>query len=187
MSRSAVARNYADTLLDLAGREEAGQEYLRMIGDVAGLYATSTEFRMFVESPRIPIAEKREAIRAGFGERYPAPFVRFLLVVMEKRRQGLLPEIEEACRELLDQRTGRVNATVTLTVEPDPELRREIEASLSRVLGREVTADFSLDSRLLGGMIVRVEDCVLDGSLRRRLQLLRRTLIEEGSSARAAG
>jgi F-type H+-transporting ATPase subunit delta len=106
---------------------------------------------------------------------------------MEKRRQGLLPEIEEACRELLDQRTGRVNATVTLTVEPDPELRREIEASLSRVLGREVTADFSLDSRLLGGMIVRVEDCVLDGSLRRRLQLLRRTLIEEGSSARAAG
>jgi F-type H+-transporting ATPase subunit delta len=74
-----------------------------------------------------------------------------------------------------------------MTVDPDPALRTEIEAALGRVLGREVSADFKRDPRLVGGMIVRVKDRVLDGSLRRRLQLMRRALIEEAGSTRSAG
>ena len=122
-----------------------------------------------------------------FGDRYPELFVRFVLVVMEKRRQSLLPEIEMAARERLNERTGRVHAAVTMTVDPGPELKQEIEDALGRVLGLDVKADFKRDSRLVGGLIVRVKDRVLDGSLRRRLQLMRRTLIEEAGSATTTG
>ena len=55
------------------------------------------------------------------------------------------------------------------------------------MLDREVTADFKKDPRLVGGMIVRVKDRVLDGSLKRRLQLMRRTLIEEAGSTSSNG
>ena len=150
---------------------------------MAALYRDVPSFRAFLETPRVSLADKRDVVRSVFGDRYPETFVRFLLVLMEKRRQSLLPEIEEAMREILNERTGRVHAAVTMTVEPDAELRAEIEAALGRVLGREVTADFRRDPRLVGGMIVRVKDRVLDGSVRRQLQLMRRALIEEAGSA----
>jgi F-type H+-transporting ATPase subunit delta len=179
MSRLAVARNYADTLLALADRTDGAEAWLALIGEVAALYREVPPFRAFLETPRVSLADKREVIRSVFDERYPESFIRFMLVLMEKRRQSLLPEIEIAARELQDERTGRVHAAVTMTVDPDPDLKAEIEAALGRVLGREVTADFGRDPRLVGGMIVRVKDRVLDGSVRRQLQLMRRALIEE--------
>ncbi len=187
MSRSAVAGSYADTLLDLAAREHAEDAWLGLLGEVAHLYRSVEEFRAFVQTPRISLEQKRQVIRSTLGKRYPETFIRFLLVMLEKRRQGFLSEIEESYRDLLNERTGRVHASVTLTVEPDAALKEEIQAALARVLGREVTADYSTDPRLVGGLIVRVKDRMLDGSVRRRLQLLRRSLIEERSSAQAAG
>lgn len=187
MSRVAVARNYADTLLALADRTDDAEAWLSMLDEVASLYRGVPSFRAFLETPRVSLDDKRDVIRTVFGERYPETFVRFLLVLMGNRRQSLLPEIEVAARELLNERTGRVHAAVTMTMDPDPELRAEIETALGRVLGRDVTADFKRDPRLVGGMIVRVKDRVMDGSVRRQLQRMRRTLIEEAGSARPTG
>ena len=183
MSRLAVARNYADTLLTLADRTDGAEAWLALIDEVAALYRDVPAFRAFLETPRVSLADKRQVIEEVFGDRCPESFVRFLLVLLENRRQGLLPEIEAEARELLNERTGKVRAAVTMTVDPDPELRAEIETALARVLGREVTADFRRDPRLVGGMIVRVKDRVMDGSVRRQLQLMRRALIEDAGSA----
>ncbi len=187
MSRVAVARNYADTFLTLADRTDGAEAWLALLDEVSTMYREVPSFRAFLETPRVNLADKRDVIRSVFGDRYPEAFVRFLLVVLEKRRQALLPDIEVAARELLNERTGRVHAAVTMTVDPDPELRAEIESALGRVLGRDVTADFRRDPRLVGGMIVRVKDRVMDGSVRRQLQLMRRALIEEAGSAGSAG
>jgi len=187
MSRDAVARNYADTFLELGGRSDEADAWLGYLHEVAWLYRDVPSFRAFLETPRVSVVEKRVVLRSLLDERYPELFVRFLLVLLEKRRQALLPEIERAARELLNERTGRVHAAVTMTIDADPELRVEIEKALGHVLGREVSADFRRDPRLLGGMIVRVKDRVMDGSLRRRLQLMRRTLIEDAGSGRPTG
>lgn len=178
MSRSAVARMYAETMLELAARQGDEGSWLEMLSEVVGLYETSPQFKAFLHTPRVADAEKRKVLRSSFEDRYPEMLVRFLLVVLQKRRQGLLPEIEVAGRDLLYERTGRVHASVTLTGEPDSEFRSEIEDNLSRVLDRAVDADFRIDPRLIGGMVVRVQDKVLDGSVRRRLQTLRRSLLD---------
>ncbi len=187
MSRHAVARNYADTLFALADREGAGAEWLAMLGEVGSLYRESPAFRAFLHTPRVAAEEKKRMLRDVLGTRYPEAFVRFLLVVLDKRRQGLLPLMEEAYRELLNERTGRVHASVTLPYEPDAEFRAELEAGLSRMLGGEVSAEFRTDEEIIGGLVVRVKDRVLDGSVRRRLQLMRRALLEEGAAPGAAG
>lgn len=187
MSRVAVARNYADTLLALADRTGDAEAWLDFLDEVCALQRDVPGFRAFLETPRVSLPDKRDVVRAVFADRYPESFVRFLLVVLEKRRQTLLPEIARAARDLLDERSGRLHAAVTMTVEPDAELRAEIESALGRVLGRDVRAEFARDPRLVGGMIVRVKDRVLDGSLRRRLQLMRRTLIEDAGSRRSTG
>ncbi len=183
MSRDSVARNYADTLFTLAEREGVQEEWLVMLGEIATMYRESPAFRAFLHTPRVAAEEKKRVLASVLGTRYPEPFVRFVKVMLDKRRQGLLPLMEEAYRELLNDRLGRVHASVTLPFEPDADFRAELEATLSGMLEGEVSADFSTDREIIGGLVVRVKDRVLDGSVRRRLQLMRRSLLEDGTGS----
>ena len=178
MAANIIARNYADTLLALAQRQggAAVEEYLAAIEDVAETIRTEPRVRRFLETPRISTDARKEALRAAFTGRVPAPFLRFLLVVVDKRRQGMLSQIAQAYRERVDELMGRVRVDVALSHEPDAALRDEIQASLQRRLGRAVVAHFTVDPELIGGIVVRMGDEVLDGSVRRRAQELRRRL-----------
>jgi len=187
VSRYAVARNYADALFALAEREDAQEEWLAMLGEIGSLYRESPSFRAFLHTPRVDTEEKKRVLRSVLGDRYPEPFVRFLQVVIDKRRQGLIPLMEEAYREILNERTGRVHASVTLPFEADAAFRGELEGALSKMLDGEVAADFRTDEEIIGGLVVRVKDRVLDGSVRRRLQLMRRALLDENVARAAAG
>ena len=179
MSRYSVARNYGDTLLSLAEREGAEEEWLVMLGEIASLYRDYAAFRSFLHTPRVEPEEKKRMLRSVLGDRYPESFVTFLMVVLDKRRQGLLPLMEDAYRELLNERTGRVHASVTLPFESDADFRAELEAALSGFLEGDVVAEFRTDEEIIGGLVVRVKDRVLDGSVRRSLQLMRRALLED--------
>ena len=177
MSAAAVAHNYAETLLELAARDGQEERYGELLATVAGLFIDLDIFRSFLDTPGIPMAEKQQALREVLSGQVPPLFINFLLVVVDKRRQRSLPAIEEAYRDLLDKRAGRVHATVRLAFEPDDELRAQIVSALSERLGANVVPHFLEDETLLGGVIVRVGDRVMDGSLRRRLDDLRSGLI----------
>lgn len=183
MSRSAVVGNYAETLLELAQRDGAVEEYGRWIDEVAALFRNEPSFQRFVETPRVSLEEKKAALREAFEDEAPGDFVRYLLLLLDKRRQGILGEIGEGYHALLDERAGRIHATVTLTGEPDSELRELIERGLEEGVGHQVVPHFRTDEGIIGGIVVRVGDTVMDGSLRRRLSDLKRELLRSETSA----
>ena len=183
MSVTAVAGNYAETLLELASREDAVEAYGDWLGEMAAYYRNEVDVRRFLDTPRVTLAEKKEAIREAFGDRAPENFVHFLLVVLEKGRHRHLPAIEKRYRELVDEREGRVHATVTLAREPDEDTRERVAERLSEIVGRRVVPHFRTDEDVLGGIVVRMEDQVMDGSLRRRLDDLERQLLEGETAA----
>jgi F-type H+-transporting ATPase subunit delta len=78
---------------------------------------------------------------------------------------------------LLDLKLNRVRAQVTVARSADSALRRKITARLAEVVGKEVLPTFTEDPAILGGIIVRVGDRVFDGSIRRRMTVLRRSLL----------
>ena len=176
LSASAVARNYAATLFELAARDGSEAQYGRLIEEIGDLYANVPEFQRFLEVPAVSLFEKKEAMQAALSERAPEPFVRFLMVVMDRRRHRALPGIAQAYRDLLDERAGRVRATVTLPFEADADARGEVESALERRFECEIDAEFRADPNILGGVIIRVGDELLDASLRRQLERMRREL-----------
>lgn len=178
MDRSAVAVNYAAALIELAEREGALDEYASLIHAVADMYRETAEFRRFLETPRVSLADKKTVIKNAFGGRTPELFLRYLLVVIEKRRFRLLPEIDLAYREQVDEKEGRVRASVVLAHPADSELRQQIGRELSELFDREVIATYKEDADLLGGIVIRVGDRVMDGSVRRRLRDLKQALRE---------
>jgi F-type H+-transporting ATPase subunit delta len=176
-----IARNYAETLLALAERH-GGADGLEQFGGaidgLAALLQADPRLRQFLETPRVRPEQKKEALAAALAGRAPELFVRFVMVLVDKRRQSLLPEIAAAYRDLVDQRMGRARVDVTISHEPDAALQEEIRAALQAQLGRTVIPTFRVDPELLGGMVLRLGDEILDGSLRSRAAGLRRHLMD---------
>jgi F-type H+-transporting ATPase subunit delta len=177
MRGSAVARNYAATLFELAEREKSVERYGELIAGVATLYEEESAFPRFLETPRIALAEKKKVLRRTFEDQVPELFLRFLMVVLERRRQRVLPGIAEAYQDSLDERAGRLRTAVTLPFEPDDGLKAHIVRALETRFGKRVVPDFRLDPAILGGLIVRAGDQLMDASLRRQLERLKWELI----------
>lgn len=177
MSGSAVARNYAATLFELAEREDSVERYGQLIAHVSALYETEPTFQRFLETPRVALAEKKEVLRRTFEDQMPELFIRFLMVVLERRRQRVLPRIADSYQDALDEQAGRLRTAVTLPFEPDDALKSHIVGALEEHFGKNVVPEFRLDPAILGGLVVRVGDQLMDASLRRQLERLKWELI----------
>lgn len=183
MRSETIARNYAEALFTLAeqGRGGAGgppltQRYADLLDAVAGGIAAAPKVQAVLMSPRVTKAQKTRILTEAL-KGAPEEFVRFLAAVVKRGRQGLFGEMATEYLALLDLRLNRVRAAVTVARPVDEALRRKIAQRLTEVMGKEVLPHFTEDASLLGGMVVRVGDRVFDGSIRRRMNLLRRQLL----------
>ena len=177
MKQTTIARNYAEALL--AAGEAGGwvDVFGRLLDAVAGAVAADHTIAIVLESPRVAKAVKARLLADALSGAAPVEFVRFLQAVVRRGRQGLLGEIAQAYQALVDVQQNRVHAGVTLTGAPPEALRRQILDRLTALLGKEVRAHFRADAGILGGVVVRVGDRVYDGSLKRRLNVLRRRML----------
>jgi|TARA_B100000809_G_scaffold113724_1_gene112239 F-type H+-transporting ATPase subunit delta len=186
-----VARNYAETLFELASRNESIQEYGDALGMVAGLLEDDSRFRTFVETPRIDDETKKDVIRKVFHDKAPKQVINFVLITIDKRRQTLLREISAEYLLLLDDHLGREHVEVTVARPLDDTTENVVSERLSKMLGKQAIPHIRVKPEILGGLIVRTGDMIYDGSVRRRLEDLRRRLltarIPSGQVGEAAG
>jgi F-type H+-transporting ATPase subunit delta len=173
MREPTISRNYAETLLELAQRTGDLRGWGEMIDRIADAMESDRRLRMFLESPRVSAQRKNEIMQRAFGGQLPARFIRFLQALVNHRRQMLIPSIAHEYHDLVDRVEGRVHASVTISREADDADRALVTDHLSRSLGKEVVPHFHVNPAILGGVIVRLGDTVLDGSVRRRLAKLR--------------
>ena len=176
MSATTIARNYAEALFELGERSGNTGRYAELVDAVSGAVETTPEVQGVLMSPRVPKAEKARFLGAALKDT-PREFVLFLQALVKRNRQRLLREIATEYQALHDVKLNRVRAGVTLAQPADPALQQEIQAALSRQLGKEVLAAFHVDPGILGGTVVRVGERIHDGSVRRRMTKLRRHLL----------
>lgn len=177
MRQSTIARNYAEALLELARKADDLEGWGRMIDDIAAVLQRDATFRNFMASPRVSATQKIDVLKRALGDRVPQLFLRYLQALVRNRRQMLLPDIAIEYHALVDEVTGRVHARVTVAREADEAERELIAQRLSQVIGKTVVPHLTVDERILGGLVVRVGDTVMDGSLRKRLNTLRRRMV----------
>jgi F-type H+-transporting ATPase subunit delta len=168
-----IARNYADVLLTLARKANATEEWAGLIQAVAGAVEENKTLQRFLAAPQVSEDAKIAMLGRGLEGKAPRPFVRFLQKLVMNRRQTLIPEIATAYGNLLDASEGRVHARVTVSRETSDAEVQSIAASLSKALGKTVVPHVTVNPKILGGIVVRVGDTVMDGSVRRRLEKLR--------------
>lgn len=177
MRDSTIARNYAVALLELARRARDLQGWGTLMQGVADAVAGDPKLRLFLATPRVDANAKIAVFRKALVDRAPSAFVRFIESVVRHRRQMLLPEIAVEYNDLVDQAENRLHAGVTVARDVDDRTRAMIADRLSQAFGKTVVPHITVDPRVIGGMIVRVGDTVMDGSVRRKLRELRTHLL----------
>lgn len=172
-----IARNYAEVLLALAKKADRLDGWGAMLDEVVSAIWGDERLRRFLESPNVDEEQKRELLGKAFGDRMPLLMVRFLQALISHRRQMLLPDIAHEYHGLVDEIENRVHAQVTVARELPPAERERLAASLSAAFGKTVVPHVVVNPEILGGVIVKVAERVMDGSVRRRLALLRGSMM----------
>lgn len=177
MRETTIARNYAEAFLALAQKAQDPPGWGKMLADVATAVREDVTLRRFLESPKVSAEQKNEILGRALQDRAPRLLVRFLQTLVRNRRQMLIPGISTEYWALLDETEGRVHAEVTVSRPASEEDARSIAAALKKAVGKEVVPHLRVDPAILGGVLVKIGDTVMDGSVRRRLATLRRRLM----------
>jgi F-type H+-transporting ATPase subunit delta len=128
---------------------------------------------LFFESPIIARDKKEDVVQALFADRVHATTLRFLRLLVEKRREDLFPEVVEAYRTLRDEQLGIVEAKARVAFPLDDKAEKQLVQTLERMTGTRIRLKVEEDAALVGGLVVRIGDTVYDGSVRHQLISLR--------------
>ena len=174
MARGPSARRYARALFDLAAERGRQEEWQAQLRDATSA-ASEPSVALYLGLPRVPVEDKLDAVRQLL-EGYDPMVVNAVQLLTQRRALDALPDVAAAYDALLNESMGRVPVSVTSAVALSAPQRTRLSGELERVLRGDVVLDLREDEGLLGGLIVQVGDQVIDGSVRTRLDSMRRTL-----------
>jgi F-type H+-transporting ATPase subunit delta len=176
----AVAKQYAQALHE-ALEPLDGERAKDVIGELTAfrtLLAESPELRSILLNPSVNTPQKKSVI-GRLAESLELSQIRnFLMVVIERRRIGLFPQIQEAYEELVSAAAGITRAQIIGAAELTAEQRDRIETALKLMTGGAVLCKYDADESLLGGAVVQIGSTVYDGSIRGQIETLRQRLTE---------
>ncbi len=180
MSELRIAYRYAEALLSAA--EE--QQSVKQVGDdlalIQKITKESREMQLFLKSPIIKHEKKQEVLETVFAGRVQPLTLQFLRLLTEKEREDLLLHTIEAFFRLEDIKLAIANITVTSADNLSEEQIARLTKRFESYSGKKVRLRLAIDKGLVGGFVARIDDIVLDGSVKRQLETLqRRFTIEE--------
>ncbi len=170
-----TARRYAEAALSIAERDDSLETWVVALETAAGRLSVPELMRILADPAR-DVATRRGVAEQVLGEAVTDGPRNLVLLLIRRGRIELLPEVAVQLRRLYDQRRGVVGAIVTSAAPlTDPEVAA-LTARLARMTGGRVNLDLQVDPDILGGIMVRIGDRLIDGSVRGRLERLRTQL-----------
>ena len=175
-SRASAAR-YARALFDVALKESDPVQIERELASFAGLMSSNAELHAALTNPAVPASAKRRIAEALGTRLNAAPPVRKLLLLLADRdRLGIVPDLLAIYRERLMEHQQVVRAEVTTAAPLSAERVAQIEQQLAALTGRKVNMTTSVDPAIIGGVVTRIGSTVYDGSIATQLAKLKEKL-----------
>ena len=177
MKNLAIARRYARALL-LIGKEDGNAEtYREELEGVANLISGSDELEQAISNPLYDAAGRKKVLETLIAKIDVSAVMRsFLLLLFDKGRIGFVASISDFYQKLADELKGVARASLVSATELSSEAVEKIRATLSQKTGKDIILDVEQDPGLIGGIVTRMGDLVLDGSIKTQLLNMRESL-----------
>ncbi len=169
-----IARRYAKALLSIGQEEGRYEEYGKNLKEFADFCLASAEFYRIISSRIFSLEDRRKILEAVLGKSGFQDTVRnFLRLLLDKDRIGGIHEITAYYSDLTDELSGMARADIITAKPLKTETLAKIEEVLERLTARDVKSFVREDDSLIGGVVVKIGDLVLDGSVKAQIEGLR--------------
>jgi len=171
-----LARRYAKALFSLGKEQGKTESYSEALGAIAELYKDESVENALI-NPLYPL-DARQKVMAKIAELAKADTIltRFLNLLLEKKRADILPDIAHEMQVMVDQEQNISHGSVVSAIELDDALKEKIQQTLEKITGNKVILEVSVDPSIIGGIVAKVGDLVLDGSIKTQLNGLKESI-----------
>ncbi|MEW6518946.1 MAG: ATP synthase F1 subunit delta [Thermodesulfobacteriota bacterium] len=177
MKNDILAKRYAKALLVVGKEENALDDYAKTLKAFADLYTTIPEVRDGLTNRMYP-ADVREKVMAEIVKNTGVSQImgNFLNLLAQKNRANVLPEIASAFQAMVDVERNVSQGLVITAKALDPALLDKTKQTLEKITGKQVVLKTQIDASIIGGMIAKVGDIILDGSIKTQLEGLKESI-----------
>ena len=180
MIDSVAAQRYARALFEIAKAAGHDQWVEDELVAFSGAIKGSEELKSFLENPRFGVEEKRKLLEKAApknGDPISRTLVKFYALLLQKNRFSLIHEIAVSFKRISDEAQNEATVEIRTAVPIGPETERGMVSRLEKMAGMKITVKKEVDPSLVGGVLVRMRNKVLDGSIRNKIQSLKRELV----------
>jgi F-type H+-transporting ATPase subunit delta len=177
MKADPIISAYAESLFRLASAEGVADRVEEELRELERLYQSNFELKEFINNPRIKAEGKKNALSDLMGDKLSRVMLNHMNLIIDQDRGRVFPKIAEGFYALASAARSKVSAEVITAVPiSDAELEK-LGAELKRLTKKDVYLRARVDESILGGVVVRVGDKVLDGSMRSKLAQLKKQMV----------
>ncbi len=173
---SAVSKKYADALIKTASELGSADYFTKQLDEVTEVFNSSKDLRIVMTNSSISVAKKIGIIDEIFGGKIDKKLLNFLKILVEKNRFSELNSIKAAYEQSLEKLSNIKTVEVTSAVELNFENRSNILFKLEHKLNCEIKPVWIVDKDLIAGLKFKIDDCVIDTSIRTKLENLSKTI-----------
>lgn len=190
--KTKVAKIYARALFDAAREADALDVIRDELDAVVQIGSDSKELKKFLDLPQVPAGTKKKVIDQIFDQfaqsltadqrKHVGLVQNFVKLLIDKGRQGLLPQIFGEFNKLVDDYKGILETDVTTAIPLDSDLEDALKKKLEKLTNRKITLRKRVDPEILGGVVLRIRDMQIDGSVANGMRQLKETLLARTST-----
>ena len=140
--------------------------------------AAPTRLRIFLANPQVPTETKMELINRTLGPKFSPLVIRLIELMIDRERIDVLPDVLAEIQRLVEHAEGIYQAEIDSAMELDFQDKLRLKNALEKYTGYKLKIDYNVEPNLIGGLVFRFRDTLIDGSLRSGLNKLRRRLLE---------
>ena len=179
MLKGAIARRYAEAAFELGEEKQTLDRWLNDLRTIAD-YLGARQLTFILSEPNIQFERKEQVIRDLLQDKVQKDALGLALLIVERQHVEGVKQVRDEFERLYDNYRGQAHAELTTATPLDDDLREQVKADLQRVTGKRIILHERVDPTILGGAIARVGDTLIDGSVRRKLSLLRQQILRGG-------
>lgn len=172
-----VARRYATAFFEVLKEEDSLDKAYEEFTFVKDLIEKENQFEILLESPRLNQDEKKDMLKEVFEGKVDNRLLGLLYLLIDKQRINHLEGIYSEFRRLYDIENNKIKATAVTVVGMNDKAKISLKNLLEEKLGKSIELENKVDKNIIGGVQLRIGDKVIDGSIKRKIDLLRESLL----------
>ncbi len=184
---NAVSVRYAQALFQIAKAANKLDDQLLALIKVESIFREHASLTRAIQSPTVPSSVKKAILKRVLESRVDATTLHLFYVLVDKDREIYLESIVAAYRDLLRQERGQIEITVQSASELTEDLKKQVDTRMQDYTKMKVDLKYEVVPELLGGLVIRLGDRIIDGSVRHQLTQIHERLSKAGAAAVVGG